>query len=78
MSCDWFVIYMAYVFGITGRGVRSLGIDNNLNPPITLVKNGFCLMCPAIHHGPKCMSCHKAIIVITGKAHCFHDYIYIG
>ena len=30
-----------------------------------------------IHHVPKCMSCHKAIVVITGRAHCFHDYIYI-
>ena len=28
-------------------------------------------------HGPKCMSCHKAIVVITGRAHSFHDYIYI-
>ena len=26
---------------------------------------------------PKCMSCHKAIVVITGRAHCFHDCIYI-
>ena len=24
----------------------------------------------------KCMSCHKAIVVITGRAHCFHDNIY--
>ena len=23
------------------------------------------------------MSCDKAIVVITGKAHCFHDCIYI-
>ena len=30
-----------------------------------------------IHHVPKCMSCHKAIVVINGKAHCFHDNIYI-
>ena len=29
-----------------------------------------------IHHVPKCMSCHKAIMVITGRAHCFHDNIY--
>ena len=28
-------------------------------------------------HGPKCMSCHKAIAVITGSIHCFHDSIYI-
>ena len=24
---------------------------------------------------PKCISYHKAIVVITGRAHCFHDYI---
>ena len=31
--------------------------------------------------GTKCMSCHKAFVVITGRTHCFHDnthtYIYI-
>ena len=26
---------------------------------------------------PKCMSCHKAIVVITGRTHCFPDSIYI-
>ena len=30
----------------------------------------------AIHHVPRCMNCHKAIAVITGRAHCFHN-IYI-
>ena len=25
----------------------------------------------------KCMSCHEGIVVITGRAHCFHDYMYI-
>ena len=30
-----------------------------------------------VHHVPKCMSCHKAIVVITRRAHCFHDQIYI-
>ena len=30
-----------------------------------------------LHHVSKCMSCHKAIVVITGRAHCFHDNIYI-
>ena len=33
--------------------------------------------CVTIHHVPKCMSCHKAIVVITGRAYCFHDSIYI-
>ena len=30
-----------------------------------------------VHHAPKCMSCHKAIVVITGRAYCFHDCMYI-
>ena len=30
-----------------------------------------------LHHVSKCMSCHKAIVVITGRANCFHDCIYI-
>ena len=30
-----------------------------------------------MHDVPKCMSYHKAIVVITGRAHCFHDNIYI-
>ena len=33
--------------------------------------------CVMVHHVPKCMSCHRAIAVITGRAHCFHGYIYI-
>ena len=27
------------------------------------------------HHVPKCLSCHKAILVMTGRTNCFHDYI---
>ena len=30
-----------------------------------------------IHYVPKCMSCHKAIVVMIGRAHCFHAYIYM-
>ena len=30
-----------------------------------------------VHHVPKCMSCHKAVLVIIGRVHCFHDCIYI-
>ena len=33
--------------------------------------------CITVHHVPKCMSCHKATVVIMGRAHCFHDFIYI-
>ena len=28
-------------------------------------------------HVPKFMSCHKAPVVMTRRAHCFHDCIYI-
>ena len=44
-------------------------------------------MCPPGYHhngfvathalGHMMYGCHKAIVVITGRAHCFHDYIYI-
>ena len=30
-----------------------------------------------IHHVPKCLSCHKGILVINGRPDCFHDYIYV-
>ena len=30
-----------------------------------------------IHHVPKCMSCYKAIVVVTRGTHCFCDCIYI-
>ena len=34
-----------------------------------------------VHHVPKCMSCHKATAVITGRAHCLsfwlHMYIWL-
>ena len=25
------------------------------------------------HHLPKCIICHKAIVMITGRTHCFHN-----
>ena len=31
----------------------------------------------AVHHVSKCMSYHKAIVVITETAHCFHNCIYM-
>ena len=36
--------------------------------------NGFVATHALEHMMPKCMSCHKAIVVITGRADCFHDY----
>ena len=37
----------------------------------------WCQQCVTVHHLPKCMICHKAIVVITVRAHCFHHYICI-
>ena len=39
--------------------------------------NGFVATHALGHMMPKCMSCHKAIVMITGRTHCFHDNIYI-
>ena len=33
--------------------------------------------CTWAHDACKYMSCHKAIVVITGRTHCFHDNIYV-
>ena len=47
--------------------------ENNVCPP-GYHHNGFV----ATHAlGNKFMSCQKAIVVITGKAHCFHDCMYV-
>ena len=36
------------------------------------------VMYPTVHYVPNCMSCHKAIAVITERAHCSHYCIYIA
>ena len=28
-----------------------------------------------VHHLPKCIICHKAIVMITGRTHCFRNYM---
>ena len=35
------------------------------------------LQCVTAHHVPKCMSYHKATVVITGRAHCVHGGMFI-
>lgn len=32
--------------------------------------------CLTVHHVPKCTSCHKPIVVVNRRAHCFYDCIY--
>ena len=50
---------------------------SRLSPQWLCGNSCICGIVATVHHVPKCMSCHKAIVVITGRAHCFHDYIYI-
>ena len=53
--------------------------ENNVPSPLSpqwLCGNS-CTWAHDVHHAPKCMSCHKAIVVITGRPHCFHENIYI-
>ena len=40
-------------------------------------KNPNIIKYETVNHVPKCMSCHKTTVVITRRAHCFHDNIYI-
>ena len=42
---------------------------------VTVVVCNWYQQCVTVHHVPKCMSSHKAIVVITLRAHCFHNYI---
>ena len=49
-------------------------LGSRLSPP-WLCDNS-CTWAHDLHHVPKCMSRHKAIVVITGRAQCFHDNIY--
>ena len=37
-----------------------------------------CTWAYGVHHVPKCMRCHKAIVVMIRRARCFHDGIYIA
>ena len=36
-----------------------------------------CTWAHDVHHVPKCMSCHKAIVLITRRVHGSHDKLYI-
>ena len=48
-----------------------------MSPFLLLMLVHWYQQCVTVHHVPKCMSCHKTIVVITGRAHCFHDCIFI-
>ena len=65
-SCTWAHNVRFHIAGIT---LLALLVEHSLVH--------WYQQCGTVHHVPKCMSCHKAIVVITGRAHCFHDYIYI-
>ena len=74
-------IYIYYIY-IIHYYLYTCNHENNV--PSRLSPRSICgNSCTLAHHVPKCISCHKAIgydqisVVITGRAHCFHDYMYI-
>ena len=68
-SCTWAHDVRLHIAGTTYITLLALLVEHSLVH--------WYQQCVTVHHVPKCMSCHKAIVVITGRAHCFHDYIYI-
>ena len=64
-ALDW-ILYLVGKQGISYWGTHGTEIFLAIVRQIT-----HCYI--TVHPVPKCMSCHKAIVVITGRAHCFHD-----
>ena len=55
-------------------------IENNVPShlsPQRLCGNSCTTECPTVIHVHKCMSCHKPIVVIAGRAYCFYGNIFI-
>ena len=70
-------IYMCLYIYIYIYTCINIGNHKN-NVPSWLSPQWLCgNSCTWAHDVPKCMSCHKAIVVVTGRAPCFHDCIYI-
>ena len=52
--------------------------NNENNVPSSLWRQWlYGISCTWAHDAPKCICCHKALVVIIGRAQCFHYYIYI-
>ena len=78
----WFHIYYAHLASVRFEQFvwRGSVMTTNFTLFALLVEGSWVhwyQQCGTVHHVPKWMSCHKAIVVITGRANYFHDYIYI-
>ena len=52
--------------------------DGYHNGSVTNYALGYTMYgCNIVHHVSKCMSYQKAIVMITERAHCFNDCMYI-
>ena len=78
--CVYIYIYIHGQKGfMTYKALKSCNHENNVPSqlsPQSLCANS-CTSAHDVRHVPKCMSCHKTIVVITRRAYCFHDCIYI-
>ena len=73
-------LYQQFVTAIRFTGASNvLNLHHVLVPAICNCNEAhWYQQCVNLHHVSKCISCHKAVMVITGRAHCFHDCIYIS
>ena len=79
-----YILYMCYMYyvlhiyiDIYVYYIHICYHENNVLSPLSpqwLCGNS-CTWAHDVHHVPKCMSSHKAIVVITGRAHCFRGNI---
>ena len=66
VCCDYLNLSLCLLFGICYIYIKYIW-----NIYIFISPQWLCAI------APKWMSCHKDIVLITGRAHCFHDCIYI-
>ena len=75
-------MYITLVLLLWGLSTQCRGslMTTYIMPLVFLVEHSLVhwyQQCVTIHHVSKCISCHKGAVVITGRAHCFHDSMYI-
>ena len=63
------VCVCVYVYVIMKKSIKEKGRQSFLKNKVNSITSR--------NHVPKCMSCHKPIVMITGRAHSFYDYMFI-
>ena len=76
----YIIIYIMYIIYMYNISTHICNYENNVPSPLSL--QWFCgnSCTQTVHHVPKCMSCHKATVVITGGIlfswlHIYHAHL---